>query len=153
MTTIPLDRTFDAALELKDSGAAVTADALATVGGSTATLDLGDAHFQGDLVVDMEATVDTVTGDEYYRLQLIGSNSATFASGVSVLATLELGDATQLAGAVGGVDTDLGAAGDRFIVPFSNAVGGTVYRYVRLVANVSGTTPSIDYRAFVAKRQ
>lgn len=147
------DRTFDAEMELKDSGAAVTADALATVGGSTKTLDLGVGHFQGDLVVDMEATVDTTTGDEYYRLQLIGSNSATFAAGVVVLATLELGDATQLAGAVGGVDTDKGTSGDRYILPFSNVVAGSEYRYLRGVMNVSGTTPSIDYRAFVAKRQ
>ncbi|MCC6779879.1 MAG: hypothetical protein IT537_25150 [Hyphomicrobiales bacterium] len=147
------DRTIDGALILKDSGAAVTADALATVGGSTATLDLGDGYFQGDLVVDMEATVDTTTGDEYYRLQLIGCASSGFASSVVVLGTLELGDATQLAGAVGGVDTDKGTTGQRYILPFDNQINTTTYRYLRLVANVSGTTPSIDYTAFVAKRQ
>lgn len=151
--TTNLDRTYDHSMLLKDSGSAVTADALATVGGSTATLDLGTAHFKGDLVVDMEATVDTTTGDEYYRLQLIGCASPGFASSVVVLATLELGDATQLAGAVGGVDTDKGTTGQRYILPFDNQVHATNYRYVRLVANVSGTTPSIDYTAFVAKRQ
>lgn len=148
-----LDRTLDVSMRLKDSGAAVTSDTLATVGGSTATLDLGAAHFQGDLVVDMEATVDTTTGDEYYRLQLIGCNTEAFTTtAIVVLATLELGDATQLAGAVGGVDTDKGTSGDRYIVPFSNQIMNTYFRYVRLVANVSGTTPSIDYTAFVAKR-
>lgn len=148
-----IDRTFDAELEFKDSTAAVTADALATVDGSTKTLDVGDAHFQGDLVVDLDAAVDTTTGDEYYRLQVIGSNSATFASGVAVLGTMELGDATQLAGAVGGVDADKGADGDRYLMSFANVIGSTTYRYLRLVANVSGTSPSITYRAFVAKRQ
>lgn len=137
----------DKNLRLKDSGSAVTADAAATVDGSTATLDLGAAFFAGNLVVDVSA-IDVSSSDEIYLLKLIGSNSSSFSSGIAVLGCLALGDTVGLGA---GADVDNGTG--RYVMPFHNEKGGTgtVYRYLRLYADVGGTSPSITYTAFVAK--
>lgn len=149
--TLPLnfDRLFDVNLQLKDSGSAVTADALATVGGSTATLDVGSGAFlDAVLVVDVSA-MDVASTDESYKLRLIGSNSSSFASGIAVLATLELGVATSMNGSAGAADANKTTG--RWVLPFYNQAGTTIYRYLRLALDVGGTTPSITYTAFVAK--
>ena len=149
--TLPLnfDRLFDVNLQLKDSGSAVTADALATVGGSTATIDVGSGAFlDAALVVDVSA-MDVASTDESYKLRLIGSNSSSFASGIAVLATLELGVAASMSGGAGASDANKTTG--RWIVPFHNLAGTTIYQYLRLALDVGGTTPSITYTAFIAK--
>lgn len=150
-----LDYTLDAGMILKDSGSAVAADTLATVGGSTATIDLGNGYFKGTLVVDLEATPDTTTGDECIRLRLIGCNTEAFTTTaiVALNGCLEFGDATVLDGTstTGLVDTDKGATGKRYTLHFDNQVEAATYRYVRLFASAFGTSPSLDYTAFIAK--
>lgn len=144
-----LDRTPDAALLLHDSASAVTADGLATVGGSAAAgiVDLGATDFCGDAVFDVSAC-DVATGDENYELQLIGSNSSSFASGNVLLGVLMLGDATTLAGGTGGIDTDKTTG--RHVLTFRNRIGATVYRYVRLNNEIIAAGSSITFQAFVA---
>jgi hypothetical protein len=50
------------------------------------------------------------------------------------------------------MDAALSAAG-RYVVPFRNEEGGTLYRYVRLSTLVAGQVASgINFSAFLAKR-
>ncbi len=139
------DRTQDANLILKDAGA-VTADGVATVASATVTLDVGAARYNGDLVIDVTA-IDVSSNDEGYLVKVIGSNSSTFASGIVVLSTTALGDTVALGA---GADTDNGVG--RYVTPFHNQKDGTEYRYIRLYTDVSGTTPSINYTAYVSQR-
>jgi hypothetical protein len=39
----------------------------------------------------------------------------------------------------------------RYELPFSNEINGTTYRYARAYTNVSGTTPSINYTAYIVQ--
>lgn len=135
------DRMQDDNLVLHDSTSNITADALATVGGAAANgiIDIGDVPVAFDVVMDFSA-VDTTTGDEIYEIQVLGSDSSSFASGVKLLGVQIIGDYTQFVGGTGGIDTDNGAG--RYVLTCRNFVGdGTVYRYVRLNFEVTGTTP------------
>lgn len=163
MVSINTDRLQDATLVLHDAAAAITADALCTVGGSAAAgiLDIGGATSAGiigagttsaDSVFDVQFDVgscDVSSNDEGYELQILGSNSQTFASGVVLLGVLQLGDATTLVGGTGGIDTDKGVG--THILTVRNRIEGTVYRYVRCNTEVAGTTPSIAFTAFISK--
>lgn len=134
------DRMVDTNLVLHDGTGTITADALATVGGSAAAgiIDIGATDVAFDVVVDVSA-FDTTTGDEQVEVQILGSNSSSFASGVVLLGNLSLGDATALAGGTGGIDTDNGVG--KHILTCRNRKGATAYRYVRMNFDVAGTTP------------
>lgn len=135
------DFTYDNALLLKDAGA-VTASGNATVAAAARILDLGPGRVDGRVVCDVSA-IDTASNDEGYTLQVQGSNSPSFASGIVALATKQLGDAT-----VTGNSADTGVG--RYEIPFQNEENGVVYRYLRLRYVIVGTTPSINFTAFVA---
>ncbi len=121
---------FDAEMQLKDAGA-VTATAAAQVGGSDKIQDLGAARFEGTVVVDASA-IDATTGDETYDVTIEGSNSATFASGVVELASQKVAET------------------GRHEIFFTNQKADTTYRYLRAKHVLGGTTPSINYTAWVA---
>jgi hypothetical protein len=161
------DRLQDASTILHDSATAITADTLCLVGGSAANgiLDIGgltnagivgsgttsaDACF--DVSVDVTA-MDVASTDEGYVVRVIGSNSSTFASGVALLGSIELGTVnatTGIGSAVGGVDTAKGVG--RHILTVRNRVGSTVYRYARAIVETAGTTPSITFGSiFISK--
>jgi hypothetical protein len=135
-------RLQDDELVLHDGTAAVTADALATVGGQAADgiVDLGEADCAFDVVFDVTA-IDVASNDEAYELQILGSDSSSFASGISLLGVLQLGALETLVGGTGGVDVD--STTGRYILTCRNRQHSTVYRYVRLNFEVAGTTPSI----------
>ena len=167
-----MDRMQDATLLLHDSASAVTADALGTVGGSAAAgiIDFGGiagtlvsggtspVDFCGDVVFDVSAC-DVASTDEGYLLQILGSNSSTFASGVGLIGTMVLGSTnatTGIGSATGGLDTAKSTG--RHILTIRNRVStsttaSTVYRYGRLNIETKGTTPSITLTAFVSKVQ
>lgn len=135
--------TFDANLELKDAGL-VAADAAGTVDSVAKILDIGTGIVRSTAVIDVSA-IEVATGDENYVITIQGSNSPSFASGNVVLATLEVGDSTTLEA---GADSIVG----RYELPFTNLLNETVYRYVRVYANVSGTLATgINYTVFLAK--
>jgi hypothetical protein len=134
---------YDSELEFKDAGA-VTVDGAATVDSAAKIVDLGDAHFQGKMVIDATA-VEVDSGNESYEIVVELSNSATFASGIFAAASITLGDAAAILG-----DTDMGAG--RYKLMFDNEVLGTYYRYARLYTNVTGTIATgINYSAFCAR--
>lgn len=128
------DFTPDVELQLSDGGL-VLADAIATVGGSAVILDLGAARVDARLILEA-AVIEVASGDEVCHYVLEFSNSATFASGIRQGPGIFLGD--QAPATMGNADTDNGAG--RYELGFTNEFpGGTVYRYVRLNQNFSGT--------------
>ncbi len=136
------DFIFEPAFQLKDAGL-VAADAAAQVGGVDRILDLGAARTDGRAIVDVTA-IEVASGDEIYRIKLQFSNSATFASGVIGGTQIHLGDSSTLVGE--SADSAVG----RYEIPFTNEINGTVYRYVRLYTDVSGTIATgINFSAFV----
>lgn len=140
--------TFDAALELArgigpSAPAVVVGSGPAQVSGSNQILDLGAGGFDGMLIVNVDA-IDVSSGDERYQLVLQGSSSPTFASDIENLATLDLGATASRA--IGARTSGVGERQAGIV----NEQEDRLYRYVRLYNVVSGTTPSISYRARLA---
>ena len=73
-----------------------------------------------------------------------GSNSPTFASGIENLAVMDLGNTAVR---LGGAGTSLIGG---YEVGFTNEQADVIYRYIRLFTVVAGTSPSINYNAFLA---
>lgn len=130
--------TYDDALNLRDS-ASLTSSADGSI------LDLGAGLCDGYLVIDL-VSAEIATGNEIYTISLEGSNTANMSSGSVCLAKKVFGNL------VVPMDAALSAAG-RYVVPFRNEEGGTLYRYVRLSNLVAGTIDStgIVFGAFIAK--
>ena len=137
-----IDQTFDGAHLLKDAGA-ITSSAAAQVGGSARQLDLGAARMDGRVIVDVTA-LDVANGDEIYTLEFQLSNTSGFGSGVVVSAALRLGDSSTTGGSA---DSTTG----RQELGVTNEVNGVTYRYARMFTRCAGTSPSINYTAFLAK--
>lgn len=131
--------TYDDSLELKAAGGVTS-----STNGSI--LDLGSGLVDGFIVVDL-TSAEVASTDEYYNLCLEGSNVAAMTSGSVCLAKKVFGNN------VDPMDADLTTAG-RYVIPFRNEEGGTLYRYVRLRTVVAGTidTTGIVFSAFLAKR-
>lgn len=139
------DATYDHATLLKDAGA-VTSSAAAEVASAARVLDLGmDSRVDGRVIADITA-ITTAAADQVYGIEFQVSNSATFASGVVVAASLRVGHAT----AVGGSSNT--AAPARLELGVTNEVNGVRYRYARAFTRVAGTgSPSINYTAHLAR--
>ena len=154
MTTSIRDRIYDADLLLEDSldNAGASSPIVASQAGKVLDVatyrDLGSGLVKGDMVVDVSALVVS-TNDDIYTIVLQGSNTTAFTANVSVgLAQIKLGHTTPLIAAqvVGGTSVV-----GRYIVPFSNEVAGTHYRYVRAYTIVAGTGASITHKAWLTK--
>lgn len=132
--------TYDANLLLRAS-ASLTASADGTI------IDLGAGLVDGYLVIDL-VSAEVATGNEIYTISLEGSNVEAMTSGSVCLAKKVFGNL------VVPMDGALSAAG-RYVVPFRNEEGGTLYRYVRLSNLVAGTIDStgIVFGAFIAADQ
>lgn len=129
---------FDGDLELKEAGLVAASE-------DGDILDLGDGLVDGFLVVDMSAC-EVATGNEIYTVSLEGSNVAAMTSGSVCLAKKVFGNL------VVPMDAALSTTG-RYVIPFRNEEGGTVYRYIRLSTLVAGTIATgINFSAFLAKR-
>jgi hypothetical protein len=138
-----LTATFDAATELKDAGA-ITASGAGTVASVARVVNVGTGIIDAVLVIDVNA-LDITTGDEGYVLVLQGSDSPTFASNIQNLAIHRAGDSTVTGESA---DSVIG----RKTIPFNNqARDGSALPYLRIYATVSGTTPSVDFRAWITK--
>lgn len=130
--------TYDDALELKAAG-------LVAASADGSIVDLGVGLVDGFLVIDMSAC-EIADGNEIYTVSLEGSNVAAMTSGSVCLAKKVFGNL------VVPMDAALSADG-RYVIPFRNEEGGTVYRYVRISTLVAGTVATgINFSAFIAKR-
>lgn len=146
-----LTRTYpiDTALQLEDGAAAITA----TEVNSGGILDLGADSIMIGAVCLQASNIVVNDDDESYKIELQGSPDADFGTPVNnvVLATLHVG-AHEVTGAVPG-DTATDSPAGVYYVPFVNDVAGTVYRYVRLKVTIAGTSPSIQYTAFLTQQR
>jgi hypothetical protein len=128
---------------LKDAGL-VAADAAGQVDSTDVIVNLGAGLVEGHLIVDVTA-IEIADNDESYKISLQGSSESDFASTIVDLAEITLG-ATEV---IGG---DQDSATGRYQVPFRTEKNGTVYPYVRVYCDVSGTIATgINYSAYLSK--
>ena len=128
---------------LKDSGL-VDADAAGQVDGSDQILDLGAGLIEGLMVVEV-SELEIASDDELYKISLQGSSKPDFSDTIEDLAILELGAAEVLGG-------DQDSVIGRYKVPVRTEKNGTVYPYVRLYTDVSGTIATgINFFAYLTK--
>jgi len=131
-------KTYDHATLLKEAGL-VAASAAGSI-----ILDLGNGFMEADLIIDISA-LEVAGGDEIYTISLEGSAVAAMTSGSVELAKATFGNNPAPADA----DTAVG----RHMVPITNELNGTLYRYVRLYTTVAGVIATgINYSAFLAKK-
>lgn len=150
MTTyLKEDFLYDASLLLEDSldsaGAvsAITASQVGKVLDVAKQIDLGDGLIEGNMIIDIDAIV--LATDENYEIKLQGTNTTGFGSDFVDLAMRELGHADTVVGTAA-----IGAAGNRFVLPFRTVHNGTVMRYVRAyIVVLNGTAESITYNAWL----
>lgn len=135
---------FDGDTILKAS-AAVTADARGT------SINLGAAVLiQAEAVIDVTA-MDTASGDEAYDLIIQGS-SDDFSADIQEIGRIRLGDKDALGGGQT-IDRKTG----RWIVPFTNQIPDAAgvlqspFKYIAIYTDVTGTTTSITYSAYMTK--
>lgn len=144
---------FDAATQMADGASAVTSSGQATVGGVARSISVGTGFLDATLTVDVD-NVDITSGDEVYELRLQGSTTPDFSSDVVNLATVRVGKALTSGGSA---DVTTGRINRRFL----NSPNGSEnayppsggYPYLRMYHAISGTTPTITYRAFITKNQ
>jgi hypothetical protein len=150
------DFVFDTDLMLEDSldssGAvsAIVASQEGKILDVAQIIDLGEGLVEGYMIVDIDAILCSAA-DVLYEIWLQGAASATFdtAGLIRNLAGLELGAGELLTNATA-TTGDQGAAGERYVVPFRNEQGGTLYRYVRAYAEIAnGTGETITYNAWL----
>jgi len=153
--TVPQSRsyTFDANALLSDNAAAYTASGYGQVNGANGIVDLGgnqsttpkqQARIDAVAVIQVTA-IDIATGDEGYKILVVGSNASDMSTGNICLGSIQLGKAAH---------TDVPTAPDSttgtYEVPFSNEQAGVFYEYVALYLVIAGTTPSISLFSFIA---
>jgi len=127
-----------------DNGLLLKAAGLLAASADGTIIDLGAGFVKGNVVIDLSAC-EIATGDEIYTVSLEGSNVAAMTSGSACLAKKVFGNL------VVPMDAALSAAG-RYVIPFRNEEGGTLYRYVRLSTLIAGTIATgINFSAFIAK--
>lgn len=114
--------------------------------GGTEIIEVGDGRVDGNVILDVTA-IDIANSDEIYDIIVQGSNSATFASGIENLASIDLGDAAVRQGSA-----DVNSPIGRYEIGVSNYQGGTEYKYMRVRAVVAGTSPSITLTAWLSMR-
>ena len=141
-------RIYDDLLELQSLKNVATSQAGA-IDGTAATVDLGEGYVDGMFVVDVTIMSKKIAGAGW-AVQLQGALDGSHASWVP-LATIYMGD-----NAAGGGFTELRTPDDhgigRYMAPFHNDYGGTIYRYARAYIWEGGSCGTgITLRAFLSK--
>lgn len=134
--------TPDITAQLKDDGL-IGASAAWQTGGVNLIHDLGSDTYT-EMTVHLKLTaIEIASNDELYRLVIQGSSSATFADTFASLGELTFGANEVL---LGDVDSVIGS----YVLICHNDVGGTVYRYIRGFASVTGAVATgIDFQAWM----
>lgn len=112
---------------------------------------VGTQHDQGDAAVtDLICIIDIESckvsaGDETYVLSLVGSETSD-RSDAQILAQITVGDAGTIA-----VETRDTVAGDRIELRARSEKNDTNFQFIDLHLDVSGTSPSIGFGAYISK--
>jgi len=105
--------------------------------------DTGGGRTSGDMVAHVYGTPNILASTKF-TLRLQGSKNAAFST-INDLQILEIGDSTQISG---GSDLTTG----KYILPFSNDLDGTVYRYLRHYLTAGGTCGTgMQYEVYLSK--
>jgi len=148
---------IDDELLIADSGSGpAAASAACTVDAVAKVIDTGGGFTEGRLVVDISAinTGGTTASCSLVNLVLQGSATSTFTTYVR-LALLGIGDVMKAESRVSGGNTAATISATRYIVPFCNDFGGTVYRWLRLYTSKNGTidtTKGATFKAWLTKK-
>lgn len=128
---------------LKDAGL-VAADTAGQVDSSDVIVDFGAGIVEGHLIVDV-TSIEIADNDENYKISLQGSAKSDFTDTFEDLAILELGALETLGG-------DQDSVVGRYKIPFLTERCGTIYRYVRVYCDVTGTIATgINFSAYLTK--
>jgi len=136
-------RLVDDLLVLKAKGTVATSMVGEDPVGTDKSYDTGGGRTRGDVAINVYAVPNILASTKFtFRLQ--GSKNAAFTT-INDLVITEIGDATQISG---GSDLTTG----RYIVPFTNDLDGTVYRYLRHYITMGGTVGTgIQYECYISK--
>lgn len=150
------DRIYDDLLEMKSASAVVSSSAAATVDGTAKIHDTGGGFTEGFLVVDIDATTEVLAAADAQevRICLQGSNSATFAATEEDLINLaQISFGLGSSGSYSAAAFTWDATAGRYLVPFTNLMADSIYRYLRVYHNFAGTwATGIAYTAFLSKK-
>ena len=135
---------YDSNLLLKDAGL-VAADAAGEVDSTAKTVNVGSGLVEGNMYIDVSA-IEIASNDEVYKISLQGSDNSDFSTGDEEdLAICTLGAAEVIGG-------DVDSTTGRYVIPFRNERNGTIYPYLRVYCDVSGTIATgINYIAWLGK--
>jgi hypothetical protein len=149
---------IDVDCKLSDTGsAAIAASAAGTVDGVAKTFDTGGGYTPGLFVIDIDAVTGMATAASCHTIEICleGSSTSTFTTHVR-LASLKIGQ--NAAGfehsRLGGDSTVASVDTGRYIIPFHNDFGGTVYRWLREYCVFGGTVneADIEFKSYLSKR-
>ena len=137
-------RIVDDLLILKAKGTVATSMVGEDPIGTDTYYDTGGGRTKGDVVVNVYATPATIL-NLGFTMRLQGGKNSSFST-INDLQILELGDSSAISGG-----SDLGVG--RYVMPFSNDLDGTVYRYLRHYMTKSGlnatNASSIQYEVYL----
>jgi hypothetical protein len=142
-------RLVDDLLVLKAKGTVATSMVGEDPLGTDKYFDTGGGRTRGDVVInvyDISAPA-TLATSKLIKFRLQGSKNASFTSGADLVIT-EIGKANMLTGASSLATANL--LEGRYIVPFSNDLDGTVYRYLRHYVTL-GTNSGLQYECYISK--
>ncbi len=153
--SFPNDRTysFDINLQFSDGAAAITASGYTQSGGAQAILDLGgnqstspvqQSRIDAVAVCDVTA-LDIASGNETYKIIVVGSNDPSLLTGNVILGEVMIGKGASL-----DVANCADSVTGRYEVMFSTNAAGSLYEYVSVYVACGGTTPSITLSGFIA---
>ena len=136
-------RVVDDLLVLKAKGTVATSMVGEDPIGTDKSYDTGGGRTRGDVVINVYA-VPNILASTKFTMRLQGGKNSSFST-INDLQILEIGDATQISG---GSDLTTG----RYILPFSNDLDGTVYRYLRHYLTIGGTVGTgIQYECYLSE--
>lgn len=136
-------RIVDDLLVLKAKGTVATSMVGEDPVGTDKHYDTGGGRTRGDVVINVYAVPSNAPSTKI-TMRLQGSKNSAFST-INDLVIIELGDSTQISGG-----SDLGIG--RYIVPFTNDLDDTVYRYLRHYITLAGTVGTgIQYECYLSK--
>jgi hypothetical protein len=139
--------TIDTLTPLKDAGLVAVSGA-AEVASAAKVLDLGSGFVEGHIVLDVTA-IEEASKDETFDVVVQLSPDADFGTAGNIVERMAMHFGAK---EIKRTDCDRDDATGRYVLPFDNEFGGTVYRYLRLYTVVGGTIATgINYTANLVK--
>jgi len=135
-------RVVDELLVLKAKGTVATSMVGENPVGTDTYVDVGEGRTRGDVVYNVYGA-SYVSGGTKITFRLQGSKNAAFST-INDLQILELGDSTRISG---GSDLTVG----RYILPFTNDLDGTVYRYLRHYTTMASSGTGWQYECYLSE--